>query len=438
MVKVHRWLAIGLMAWLVVIALTGAWLVEDRQLDAWLHPERFEHTDGDVGPAAAVDAGAAALPEGAEVFGTTLPRNGRGVYQVGGEVVIEPETKGGVEEYEYYTAFVDPGSGAVNGVANDEAGFSWWMYRGHMYLWQDHGILGVFDPQTGWCRADRAGNEPDGVKGVVCDVIPTGDDMVAWFAVGWMVVLLGGFYLWYWPGVKRWANAVRVQRGRGRFAFHMSLHKAIGLVFFVPLTVIAFTGIAFAFPNLKGWYENVTPAQRGFELWVPPDDQSVSEKPRGREPIGLDEFTAIVEREFPDRAVQWVEPPHDGDKRGVYAAWVTRGFDPWTREGGAGNVWVTVDQYTGEVLADETPEAGNVFDQAWSDWSYPLHTGDFGGPVSRAIWVLVGLSPLVLGFTGIAMYLVRRSKHKQRAPTAAPDDAPTQAEEQADEPVAVG
>ena len=67
-------------------------------------------------------------------------------------------------------------------------------------------------------------------------------------------------------------------------------------------------------------------------------------------------------------------------------AWVTRGFDPWTREGGAGNTYLALDQYTGETIYDGTPEEGNVFDQAWDDWSFPLHTGDFGGTVDpRAV-----------------------------------------------------
>ena len=39
------------------------------------------------------------------------------------------------------TVYVDPGTGTVNGTRNDEEGFTWWLYRGHMYLWQDHGDL---------------------------------------------------------------------------------------------------------------------------------------------------------------------------------------------------------------------------------------------------------------------------------------------------------
>ena len=94
---------------------------------------------------------------------------------------------------------------------------------------------------------------------------------------------------------------------------------------------------------------------------------------------------------------------------------MSRGFDPWTREGGAGNTWVLVDQFSGEIVYDGSPEDGNVFDQAWDDWSFPVHTGDFLGTPTRVLWVVLGLSPLVLGVTGITMNLVRRSKRAKRA-----------------------
>jgi uncharacterized iron-regulated membrane protein len=415
LVKSHRWLAIGLMAWLVVIGLTGAWLVEQHQLEAWLHPSRFDATAGDVGPRRAIDAATRTQPKDATVYNVTLPGNGRGVYQVGFE--IPSATKGADPGYE--RVYVDPGTGKVNGAADEEAGFTQWLYRGHMYLWQDHGIFGVFDPQDGWCRK-IGGAEPAGVKGVVCDVIPDGQDMVAWFAVGFIAILFTGFYLWYWPGVKRWANAFRVQRRRGPFACNLSLHKAIGFVVWIPLTVIAFTGIAFAFPNLEHWYDNVTPAERDFTLWTPADAENSSVRAKGREPITMDVALQAMQRRFPDRTIHNIAPPADG--KGVYTAWVSRGFDPWTREGGAGNAWVFVDQYTGRVTYDGTPSEGNVFDQLWDDWSFPLHTGDWGGPVTRIVWVLIGVSPIVLGATGVTMYVVRRSKRSRRSQPDRHDD----------------
>ena len=80
--------------------------------------------------------------------------------------------------------------------------------------------------------------------------------------------------------------------------------------------------------------------------------------------------------------MQSLMPPWD-DETATYSAWVTRGFDPWTREAGAGNVYVAIDQFSGEVVYDGIPGEGNTFDQVWDDWSFPLHTGDFGGTLTR-------------------------------------------------------
>ena len=193
------------------------------------------------------------------------------MYQVYGEVP-PPESAAETAEPTYLTAFVDPGTGDGERRPQRGGGATWWLYRGHMYLWQDHGVAGVFDPESGWCRKDADGIEPGGFKGVVCDVLPDGMDIVAWMSMGFIVVLLTGFYLWYWPGVRRWATAFVIRRGRGPFTFNLSVHKVVGFVVWVPLLVITFTGVAFAFPNMNKWFENATPAQRDFDLWVPGED----------------------------------------------------------------------------------------------------------------------------------------------------------------------
>src|SRR5262245_1097725 len=117
LVKVHRWLSIPLFLWLIVISLTGAWLVVHQSTERWLHPQRYATTQGDVGPQAALDAAREAAPDGATVYSLTLPGNGRGVYEAWAEVP-RPEQPDADPRYREY--FVDPGSGNVNGVAADE------------------------------------------------------------------------------------------------------------------------------------------------------------------------------------------------------------------------------------------------------------------------------------------------------------------------------
>ena len=202
LVKIHRWLSIIVLPWIAVVAVTGGVLVFDDGLNAWFRPELYDHGPGDEGAQAALDAGREVLPEGE--LSITMPANGRGVYKV--NVYVEP-TEDGIEE-RYLTAFVDPSTSEVNGVRDEYEGFTWWMYRGHMYLWQDHGIFGV-DAPGGWCeRADG------GAKRLACTLIPAGEDVVAWLGLGFLLIIGTGFYLWYWPGVRRWATARRVRFGR--------------------------------------------------------------------------------------------------------------------------------------------------------------------------------------------------------------------------------
>ena len=142
---------------------------------------------------------------------------------------------------------------------------------------------------------------------------------------------------------------------------------------------------------MKGWFQDVTPAAARMELWSPPEEAYTSGDADGRDADharrGAVDHRGALPR---TRRCARSSPPYE--EGGTWSAWVSRGFDPWTREGGAGNTWVLVDQFSGEVVYDGSPEDGNVFDQAWDDWSFPLHTGDFLGTATRVVWVFIGLS----------------------------------------------
>lgn len=73
----------------------------------------------------------------------TMPVNGRGVYHV---YFTKAAPKGAAEDELSGSVFVDPGTAKVNGVKYDNEGFTAWMYRGHVYLWQDLGLFGAFHP----------------------------------------------------------------------------------------------------------------------------------------------------------------------------------------------------------------------------------------------------------------------------------------------------
>ncbi len=78
---------------------------------------------------------------------------------------------------------------------------------------------------------------------------------------------------------------------------------------------------------------------------------------------------------------------------------------------------MALDQCSAATLYHATPEEGR------GPSSYGrtgASTGDFGGPISRAIWVGLGLAPLVLATTGVVMLLSRRAKRAGRAQREVP------------------
>lgn len=56
------------------------------------------------------------------------------------------------------------------------------------------------------------------------------------------------------------------------------------------------------------------------------------------------------------------------------------------------------------VLAPGTRSAGD----AYAAWQFPLHTGQFLGRYGQALWLLLGLVPLLLAASGVAMWLKKR------------------------------
>jgi uncharacterized iron-regulated membrane protein len=62
--KVHRWLSLGALVWILIISLTGVVLVFAPQITARAHPELFRSTPGEMkSPQEMVDAALAHFPD---------------------------------------------------------------------------------------------------------------------------------------------------------------------------------------------------------------------------------------------------------------------------------------------------------------------------------------------------------------------------------------
>ena len=372
----HKWLSIVLLVWIVVECVTGSALVFRADIDRWWHAEDFHATDGDIGVGAAADS-ALAVHENAILNDVQVPdaREAGGMYLVG---IYD-------EEGVYRRVVVDPGSGDVT---NADYASPWLVQELadlHFNL-NNSSVLGI--PAI---------------------------EAQAWLGVAFLISMLSGFYVWYWPRMRAWGQLLKVRRGLGRYRWHLDLHNAIGVVTLVPLLLITITGINFAFPRqVSAVYDVIT---LGAYDRDGTEDVAVSE-PNGQEAIGLERATEIVE----DLGVVDVEfaTSTGGSPVGTYEVGGYIDSAALGMVGGERYVDVHIDQYTGSILEVHDPADGSGVQRGLDEWANAVHFGSFGGLLVQVLWVLVGLGPLVLAVTGVVMWVNRHNVRKGRAPAAVP------------------
>lgn len=74
---------------------------------------------------------------------------------------------------------------------------------------------------------------------------------------------------------------------------------------------------------------------------------------------------------------------------------------------------VTYSRENGELITAYDIRQGSIW-AVLNDSTRKLHFGYFAGIWSKLIWCVIGLTPVVLTFTGLMMYLLRRSPKKYR------------------------
>lgn len=378
LVKVHRWVSLLLVAWIVVESVSGAALVFAPEIGQLWNREAFATTKGDVGVDAALAAAKEARPDDLVTY-ASLPgaEHSGGVYHV-----FVTDRAGGT-----HWVLVDPGSGKVTARNYQEPGAMRFLERLHFNL-NSTSVFG-FAPLS----------------------------VLGWMATAWLLVLLTGFYLWYWPGVKRWANALRVRRGK-RFQFHLDLHKAIGLVAFVPLVLVAATGINFGFPDqVRAVWNAVTFGTVHEEDVTTPLSTPVP----GATPLTAQQAAEVVAGLDRSVHVDAVDSP-GGSPVGVWTVYAEVDRAALGMAGGQRSVAFAVDQYSGGIVSIDDDADLGFSTRVYEGWTAPIHFGTFAGTPSLVASVFVGLAPAVLGTTGVVMWFVRRNKRRDAAARRAARD----------------
>jgi uncharacterized iron-regulated membrane protein len=231
-----------------------------------------------------------------------------------------------------------------------------------------------------------------------------GGDVIAWLGVAMIVSMATGLYLW-WPRNRNWYIALTLKRGaRGRRRL-LDLHNLFVVYLYVPLLILAVTGVYFIKPN---W---IDPAISLMSVVRKPDPEALvrASKPgacqvrttpgqaadlaQARFPTS--KFVLIVIPGPPDQPYRvQLAPPNNLDDKGQTQVFVDRECPA---------ILTAID---GEVRV-----AGEVFKAV----AFPLHRNLMLGRFGQAIVFLSGLLLPLSFVTGLLLWLDKRRNRKRTA-----------------------
>ena len=391
--RVHGWLALATGLVLLVILLSGVALVFQPELDKLFHPSLYKSTPSSnpITPTEAIRAVKEQEPD--FPVGDTVVRN-RGVYEVYSPNFVRQ-------------AHVDPGTGEVLGVGSHQSGVLGFLGNLHMC-----GLTCKHYPGYVGFLHDRVR--------ILGNPLNIGSLCLCVAALVLVLLCISGLILW-WPGIKRMARGFKVRRGGGTYKTNYDLHKVVGFAAIPFLLFWAITGAGFELKQIEDAWYAVTPGDEPKRDFVP-----FESKPGSGNGITPGQAERLATAAVPGSKSISITLPAD-DKKAYYDVWIQHDWDSLATYTWPGNTEVGVDQHSGKtkILYGDPDESRPASQVLWTEWLFAGHSGFLFGPLPRVVWLLFGLTPLLLAITGTTVWWIRRRKRKRKAPAPVPAPAPT-------------
>lgn len=368
--QVHRWLGLGLAAFVAMFALTGIALcfraeIERHVTSAELWADDVEHRELDF--VRLVDAVRAQRPEAVDVavrapeLPYTVPRARYGL----------PDPVTGARRDTI--AAIDPVDGRIRG-----------EYRGGQLPIDRHNLMSVIAKFHYSLLAGRTGEIVLGFCGI--------------FLV--LSVLIGAFV--WWPNRRALRASLTFDLRWPRRRLEPAFHRAAGAWTATMLLVIGTTGAIMLFPDqVLGWFGSAPPNSASAALRA---------APAGRPHVD-GATNALVAGAYPGARVNQVRAPQEPG--GPYVLVLTRPGDLSPH----GRTSVALHLPEGRLVPDTERENERAGDTLLA-LAYTLHTADFAGIAGRTFVALTGVVLALLLYTGCSGWW-RRTAARRRANAAA-------------------
>ena len=372
----HRWIGLTLGVILALIGVSGTSLLFQPQFFRWAHGEMIpENLPQQVGSIEQWARNARAVVP--ELHGPIVmwpPHTDHNVSDAGMLIFDGPEP-GGIGNLGLKAVLVAPATGEVLGVVDVDRSPAY----APLFL---HGSL-------------LAGESGMIVVGIV--------------AIGTLIMLPIGLYLWWPRQARQLTQKLSPLPLKRTFGYAARLHDWLGIWALVLLLVLAGTGLYMTQPS---WVEpalNLLPAARHSE-------HSAATAPCSGA-ITLDAAIGKAQGQLPHAQLATVILEDD---KGTYELV----FRPRGSESTTGETHVLADLTCGSVVIEESPDTRAPKDVVTS-WLSSLHDGTVFGWTGRILITIAGLTPLILAWSGIRVWLRRRSRRPPSGSASAERDDPS-------------
>lgn len=177
------------------------------------------------------------------------------------------------------------------------------------------------------------------------------------------------------------------------------IHKFIGILSSPVLIIVALTGVYW---NFIGIQHELNEHSQGEHYLI--------SAPRYSPEISFEALMQQTEVEIASFKAGYLTIPFEPGRDITFYGEVDSS-NPFNSEYAS---YVSFDRTTGKLLAkQDIRQAGTL--TVFLDSFRKLHFGYFGGLLSRIIWCIIGLMPLILGFTGLYLYWHRRQQRVKSA-----------------------
>jgi uncharacterized iron-regulated membrane protein len=372
--EVHLWLGLALGLFLSIFGITGSILVFHTEINELLNPKLLTVSppDGHFNYKPLTEiilAGQTAMPQKAENRFATYPRDHQATFKLVYSVQLAGEV---AENWELY---VNPYTANVIGKRLMSSSDSLFPKTFINFIFELHYAL-------------LLGEYPGYV-------------IVSIISVLLIISVLTGLIVW-WPLTGKWRQALIIKRKASTERFVFDLHKTVGLYSTLVLLPVLFSGIYMDAP------EHVVPV---LELFSPVTYRYWfhSTPVPDAKPISMAQAVAIADKRYPTGRPDWIYGATSPDS--TYTV-CKNGVEE------SGSILhrrcVVMDRYSGKILDVDDPSIGTA-GEVFTQWQWPLHSGQAFGWTGRILVFLSGLACPVLFVTGVIRWLQkRRAKRPKR------------------------